>query len=114
MAVTNLAELISDGIRISVGETPPTTTVYLGSSGVLVSELQFLLDYIAEFYNEITPVLRTSRFTNDTKTGVIDFQKNFGLTPDGIVGPATWEKLYSVYHSIVNTVVIPMLTQQYY
>jgi len=104
VAVTNLAEIASQGIRIGIGEIPPTTTIQMGSSGELVSDLQFLLEFISEFYYAIPPVVRTSRFGENTRTAVIEFQKNFGLAVDGIVGPATWQKLYSVYHSIVRTV----------
>lgn len=107
VAVTRLAELTSEGIRIGIGEIPPATTLQMGSSGELVSELQFLLDYISEFYYAIPPVVRTGRFGENTRTAVIEFQKNFGLSADGIVGPATWQKLYSVYHSVERTVDVP-------
>jgi len=108
VSVTRLAELTSTGIRIGIGETPPTTTIQMGSSGELVSQLQFLLDYISEFYYAIPPVVRTSRFGDDTRVAVIEFQKNFGLPVDGIVGPATWQTLYTVYHSIERTVDVPL------
>lgn len=110
VAVTNLAELTSEGIRLGIGEIPPTAIIQLGSSGALVSELQFLLDYISTFYKEIPLVQRTSRFGEDTKNGVMEFQKKFNLNVDGIVGPATWEKLYTVFHSIENTVNVPAET----
>lgn len=32
-------------------------------------------------------------FGPNTKNGVVKFQKNNGLNPDGIIGPLTWEKL---------------------
>lgn len=107
VGVVRLAELNSEGIRIGIGDTPPTTTIQEGSSGELVSELQFLLDYISEFYYALPPVVRTSRFGEITKTAVIEFQKNFELTVDGIVGPATWSKLYSVFHSIERIANVP-------
>lgn len=107
VGVAKLAELNSEGIRIDIGEIPPTTTLQIGSSGVLVLELQFLLEYISEFYYDIPPVVRTGRFGDVTSMAVIEFQKNFDLTVDGIVGPATWQKLYSVYHSIERIDDIP-------
>lgn len=36
-------------------------------------------------------------FGDETEAAVIDFQKDKGLTPDGVVGPRTMEKLYEVY-----------------
>jgi len=108
VSVTKLAELTSEGLRIGIGAAPPTTTIRLGSQGELLAELQFLLNYISLFYNEVPPVLRTSRFGEETQTSVMEFQKNFGLTADGIVGPGTWQKLYTVYHSIQDTVQVAL------
>jgi len=107
VAVKALGDLTSEGIRIGIGETPPTTVIQTGSSGELVLELQFLLDYISEFYPAIPAVVRTNRFGEITRTAVLEFQKNFDLVADGIVGPATWQKLYSVFHSIETTADVP-------
>jgi len=38
---------------------------------------------------------------------VIEFQRNFGLVPDGVVGPLTWNQLYAVYRGINQNVTIP-------
>jgi len=103
VAVTDLASLNSLGIRISAGEIPPNVTIQVGLSGELVSKLQFLLDYISEFYPVIPTIMRTSRFSYNTETAVIEFQKNFGLVANGIVDATTWQKLYSVYFAIVST-----------
>jgi len=103
VAVTDLASLNSLGIRISAGEIPPNVTIQVGLSGELVSKLQFLLDYISEFYPIIPTIMRTSRFSYNTETAVIEFQKNFGLVANGIVDATTWQKLYSVYFAIVST-----------
>ena len=107
VAVKNLADITSEGIRIGIGDIPPSATIQMGSSGELVTELQFLLDYISEFYYAVPYVLRTSQFGEETRTAVMEFQKNFGLTVDGIVGPNTWQKLYSVFHSIEKSVEVP-------
>lgn len=107
VAATELAELTSEGERISVGANPPTVTVQLNSRGPYVVELQFLLNFIGQFFHTIPPVIQSSIFRDDTKRAVVEFQKTFGLTPDGIVGPGTWSKLYDVYHSIGQTVPIP-------
>lgn len=104
VAVKQLAELTSEGERIGIGKTPPTTTIQLNSRGELVVELQFLLNYIAVFFSEIPFVVQSGVFRDDTKRSVVEFQKNFGLTADGVVGPATWSKLYSVFHSIHQNV----------
>ena len=38
---------------------------------------------------------------------MIAFQRRMGLTPDGVVGPSTWDSLYSVYLGIGQNVPAP-------
>ena len=106
-AVTRLAELDSEGIRRTIGENPPTAVLQSGAKGENVVQLQFLLNYISVFYPAVPTVLQNSVFDARTKNAVIEFQKNFSLTPDGIVGPATWNKLYAVYKGIDKNVERP-------
>ena len=48
--------------------------------------------------NQVMAVLDVDGYFGDeTEAAVIDFQKDKGLTPDGVVGPRTMEKLYEVY-----------------
>ena len=103
-AVARLAELDSEGIRVTIGQNPPTAVLSIGSRGKDVIELQFLLNYIAVFFPSVPTVIQDSVFDAQTKNAVTEFQKSFGLTPDGIVGPATWNKLYAVYKGIDETV----------
>lgn len=107
VGVAKLAELDSEGVRVSIGATPPTVTISQGSTGPYVLELQFLLNYIAEFYDSVLPVIKDSVFDFDTKNSVIAFQKTFNLAQDGIVGPSTWNKLYSVYKGIQANAPVP-------
>ncbi|MCL2433486.1 MAG: peptidoglycan-binding protein [Clostridia bacterium] len=100
LAVTKLAELGSEGQRIGIGTTPPTEIIRRGSRGARVIQLQFLLNAIGMFYNTIPPVLEDAFFEANTENAVRAFQRQFGLNPDGIVGPATWRKLYEVYHGL--------------
>lgn len=104
IAATRLAELDSEGQRITVGAAPPTVTLYPNTDpvtrGAYVVELQFLLNYISQFFSSIQPVIQNGVFRDDTKRSVIYFQREFGLTPDGVVGRATWQMLYDVYYSI--------------
>ena len=102
-----LWEMNSEGIRIGIGTTPPTVVIREGATGTRVTELQFLLDFIGLYYDEIPFVAETSRFDRLTADGVRAFQRLFGLTVDGVVGPATWRKLYEVYWGIVNNTPAP-------
>jgi peptidoglycan hydrolase-like protein with peptidoglycan-binding domain len=78
-----LWEMHSEGIRIGIGKTPPTTIIREGSTGALVTELQFLLDYISSYYDAIPFVPETSRFERLTLEGVRAFQRLFGLNVEG-------------------------------
>jgi len=103
-----LWEMDSEGKRIGIGKTPPTRVIRQGESGPLVVELQFLLDYIAMFHREIPFVAQTSRFDSLTEEGVRAFQSLFNLTADGVVGPATWRRLYEVYWGIKQNTTPPL------
>lgn len=63
-------------------------TLTLGSRGPSVKLLQSLLRRIG--YN---PGAIDGVFGQQTRLAVIAFQRNNGLTADGIVGPATWALL---------------------
>ncbi len=101
-AVTGLAELNGEGERIGVGTTPPSSVLRQGSRGNDVATLQFLINYIAQFYPNIPSVTQDSVFGSGTANAVRSFQSQFGLTADGVVGPATWNKLYQVYRTLQN------------
>ena len=102
-----LWEMYSEGQRIGIGRVPPTRVTRLGDQGALVVELQFLLDFIAMYHNEIPFVAQTSRFDQLTDEGVRAFQRLFNITVDGVVGATTWRKLYDVYWGIIENTIPP-------
>ena len=109
VAVKQLVELTSEGERLGIGTAPPTTVVRFNDRGQYVVELQFLLNYIAEFYSSLYPVIEDGVFRADTQRGVEAFQRGFGLTADAIVGPKTWRRLYEAYNAIRDAVPLPKL-----
>ena len=114
VAVKKMAQLVSEGQRIGIGKNPPSITLRQGARGENVVLLQFLLSTIAEFYNVISPPLQTGLFDDATVKSVRDFQKEFNLTQDGAVGPATWRKLYDIYYGITDNVQVPPFGNQEY
>lgn len=101
-AVTRLAELDSEGIALGIGTVPPSTILRQGSKGPDVITLQYLLNVISEYYPTIPGPIQDGIFGSGTLQSVIAFQQTVQLTPDGIVGPQTWNKLYELYQGIEN------------
>jgi peptidoglycan hydrolase-like protein with peptidoglycan-binding domain len=64
-------------------------TVRKGSRGPAVSAVQFELRHVYGY----TYVAVDGVFGQKTEWAVRDFQKSYGLKPDGIVGPLTWNAL---------------------
>jgi len=102
VAVTKLAELGGEGERIGLSPTAPTVTIRQGSRGADVIHAQFLLNYISQFYADIPSVIQDSIFGATTTEAVRAFQRRFGITADGVVGPNTWRKLYEVASGIIG------------
>ncbi len=101
VAVKRLAEL--GGEQEPLPPTRPTGVIRRGDRGELVSLAQYFLRIIANYYNEIRPIAIDGIFGANTEAAVRDFQKRFGLTVDGVVGPNTWNALYNVFLGIANT-----------
>jgi peptidoglycan hydrolase-like protein with peptidoglycan-binding domain len=107
-AIVKLAELNGEGERIGIGTTPPTSTISQGSTGNNVRLLQYILNYLAEFYSTIPSQIEDGKFGSGTANTVKEFQRNFGLTADGVVGAATWRRLYDTYNSVKGNITVPM------
>lgn len=106
-AITRLAELDSEGTTLGIGTVPPNSILNWGSKGNDVITLQYLLNYISEYYPTIPKVTQNGTFDSSTYQGVIAFQKMMGLNADGIVGPATWNALYNTYLGIKDNIPQP-------
>ena len=105
--IRRLSELDSEGQHIGISPTPPTSVIREGSRGEDVAQLQFLLNFISEFYPGVPTVIENASFDSRTKASVLAFQSLFGLTPDGVVGPGTWRRLYEIFLGIEDNVDIP-------
>lgn len=106
-AVTRLAELNSEGTTLGIGTVPPDSMLRQGSKGQDVITLQYLLNVISEYYPNVPPLAQDGIFGSGTKQSVSAFQQTMRLTPDGIVGPLTWNALYEVYLGINQNVPSP-------
>ncbi len=82
--------------------TYPGTPLRRGSSGASVREMQYYLYVLSLYYPTIPVIAYDGNFGAATQAAVIAFQELFGLTADGVVGPATWSALYAQYIRIIN------------
>ncbi len=84
----------------SVGESYPGTPIRLGDVGTDVLRVQILLNAISTNYPAIPKVPTGAVFGESTENAVRTFQRIFNLTPDGVVGRATWYKLVNLFTGI--------------
>lgn len=81
----------------------PGTILRAGSSGLDVQTIQTYLNRIRQNYPAIPAITDPAGvFGNSTLAAVKKFQCVFGLTPDGLVGPATWNKISYLYTAVTR------------
>lgn len=103
VSVKDLAELTSEGE--TAGGTLPDgswggTVLRQGSRGSAVERVQFWLNTIAQYDDNIPTLTVDGIFGTGTTAAVRAFQRRHGLTVDGVVGKATWDAIYREYRSI--------------
>ena len=79
----------------------PGVPLRVGSSGNDVKTIQLQLNRIASNYPAIPRISNPNGvFGVSTRNAVQEFQRIFNLTPDGIVGKATWYQLKYIYNGV--------------
>lgn len=78
----------------------PGVPLRQGSAGEDVRILQRQLNRISDNYPAIPKLLVDGFFGVETEAAVREFQRIFNLTPDGIVGKATWYKIKKTYNGV--------------
>lgn len=73
-----------------------------------VREIQTYLREISFVYDSIPRLIPDGIFGPETTQAVIAFQRQFGLTPDGVVNAATWDMLITVYTQVISDRADPM------
>ena len=96
-------EIAETNIITGVLSSYPGTPLRSGSTGLDVQTIQTYLNRIRRNYPAIPAITdETGTFGDSTKNAVTSFQRIFGLSPDGIVGKATWYKISSLYTAVTR------------
>lgn len=102
-AVTRLADLNAEGIDAEEVANSQPADLREGNTGVGVRELQYFLAFIGTFNDFIQPVSIDGIFGTGTRQSVEDFQRTYGLPVTGIVDTATWNTLFRVYRTYLDS-----------
>lgn len=93
----------------------PGTPLRVGSTGPNVVVVQTSLNRISQNYPAIPKIPAVDGiFGSRTEAAVRAFQQIFGLTPDGIVGPATWYEIVRLYTGVNSLSELRSQGQQFY
>jgi len=97
--VNQMAVAVAEGIRevipILSGGLPqfPGTSLRIGNQGESVRQMQRCLNNAGTRHPGIQRLVEDGMFGPRTLDAVTAFQRLFGLAPDGVVGPVTWNRL---------------------
>ncbi len=103
IAVTNMAELRSEGQRFYANSWATTNPIEQGDRGVKVEHLQYMLNVLSAYIPEIPSVTVDGIFGSGTRDAVIAAQRRFGLPQTGIVNYDTWDEIYDQFSGIETT-----------
>ena len=93
----------------------PGSPLRVGSSGPNVVIIQTELNRISQNYPAIPKIpVVDGVFGSRTEAAVRKFQEVFNLTPDGVVGKATWYALVRLYTAVTQLGELRSLGQQFY
>jgi peptidoglycan hydrolase-like protein with peptidoglycan-binding domain len=81
---------------------PKSATLQVGSKGNKVIELQTYLTDLG-YGDLLDPEKIDGKFGAHTKNSVMAYQKDFGLSVDGIIGPQSWKSLCEQVSLLLTT-----------
>ena len=108
-------EIVNNAPIRGITSSYPGTPLRRGSSGPSVVVVQVELNRISQNYPAIPKIANVDGiFGSRTEASVRAFQEIFDLTPDGIVGPATWYALVRLYTAVTSLSELRSQGQQFY
>ena len=108
-------EIVNNAPIRGITSSYPGTPLRRGSSGPAVVVVQVELNRIAQNYPSIPKLANVDGiYGSRTEESVRRFQEIFDLTPDGIVGKATWYALVRLYTAVTRLSELRSQGQQFY
>ena len=105
VAVTRLAELNSEGIRLEILEWEYPEVLQEGDIGIRVEQLQFMLEVLSQFIDQIPRVEINGYYDPDTLRAVNAFQQWAELEQTGQVGDVTWNRIFDEYEGVRDVLI---------
>ncbi len=110
----NIETVVNAPVR-DIVSSYPGTPLRRGSTGPNVVTIQVALNRIAQNYPAIPKIPAIDGiFGPRTEATVRKFQEVFDLTPDGIIGPATWYAIVRLYTAVTSLAELQSQGQRYY
>ena len=113
-AVKRLNELNSEGLTLSEVTKQYAGESKFGDSGDNIRNIQYFLNYLAEFYSEIPQIAIDGIYGRDTESAVKAFQRLFDLPITGVVDLPTYDVLYRTYLGFINNIPFKYLDGEIY
>ena len=108
-------EIVPNAPVRGIASSYPGTPLRIGSTGPSVTVLQVSLNRISQNYPAIPKIAAVDGiFGSKTQAAVRKFQEIFDLTPDGVVGPATWYSIVRLYTAVTRLSELRSQGQRYY
>ena len=108
-------EIVNNAPIRGITSSYPGYPLRRGTTGPSVVVIQTELNRISQNYPAIPKIPTVDGiFGVRTENAVKKFQEVFNLTPDGVVGPATWYALIRLYTAVLSLSELRSLGQQFY
>ena len=108
-------ELVTNAPISNITQSYPGTPLQFGSTGPFVTSIQSALNRIGQNYPAIPKISPVDGiYGENTQAAVRAFQQIFSLSPDGIVGPATWYQIVRIYVAVLRLAELQSQGQQQY
>ncbi len=91
-------------------DTFPGITLRPGMHSQDVQHMQQRLNQLALVYTAVNRQSEDSIYGDNLTAAARRFQRQFGLSADGILGRLSWNKIVAVYHSMTNGTPTPVTT----